>query len=603
MERDVRYHKMDMLIRGDFSVYDPDGEKVESRSPNMIQVALEDTSEAASQMPTVRVIPRRNQPRSKKQADTMEYIAAGYMESCKMDMMIPQAIMDMAAFGLHAWVVWPDYKERLPIIERRDPRTCYPEPGLRAGQEAKRVIFTQEVRLTQLPQEWRDTLLNAVRIAPQLPEKYRGKLMDYFAEERQKINLVEYFDADECVIGGVVTVNPSQPGYGFGPLGDDPVEIPVVLERIPNQLGVCQVVIGRRLSHDSEYKGQFDQVVGVLEAHIRLQGLLLDYSDQAVYSDVWVKDLIGEMSWGGGGYIELGPQGAIGRVPPAVSSLNVQQDLERLVENFHLGSRWPKSRPGEIDQAIASAKFLEATAGMMNTAIKTYHQIMGHSIEAALRMSFLTDLKYFPGQKMASGILRNQEFVEQYEPSHDIDIMHRIKAEYGLGLGRDPAQSAVLMIQYAKEGYISNEFVQENIEGLNDVTRERQRIDAEALLNMAKAMLLQGLQQGEIDHAALPNIYDARLKGEEMMDLYRKYVVTPKQQAAAGPQSAVAGPGGAPPGPIGSPPPGLPPGGPPGPPGAGPGGPGVPPPPQAAQLLQRLQVPAGQTGSLGVMGR
>jgi len=127
---------------------------------------------------------------------------------------------------------------------------------------------------------------------------------------------------------------------------------------------------------DGEFRGQFDQVVGLLEAHIRLMSMVLDYADQAVYSDIYVKDLIGEMPYGGGAYIELGPQGAIGRVPPAVSSLNVQADMAQLMDGIHLGGRWPKSRPGEIDQAIASAKFLESSVGMMNTAIRTYHQIL-----------------------------------------------------------------------------------------------------------------------------------------------------------------------------------------------------------------------------------
>ena len=73
-------------------------------------------------------------------------------------------------------------------------------------------------------------------------------------------------------------------------------------------------------------------MVGLLEAHIRLMGLVLDFADQSVYSDIWVRDLIGEMPYGGGSFIELGPSGAIGRVPPAVSSFNIQADLTNLMD-------------------------------------------------------------------------------------------------------------------------------------------------------------------------------------------------------------------------------------------------------------------------------
>src|SRR5690606_18546989 len=121
--------------------------------------------------------------------------------------------------------------------------------------------------------------------------------------------------------------------------------------------------------------------------------------------DIWVRDLVGELPYGGGAYIELGPNGAIGRVPPAVTSLDVQRDLAALVDGIHLGGRWPKSRPGEIDQSIASAKFLESSVGMLNTAIRTYHQILQRSLARAIRIAFIIDRKLFPGPKTVTGIL------------------------------------------------------------------------------------------------------------------------------------------------------------------------------------------------------
>jgi hypothetical protein len=361
----------------------------------------------------------------------------------------------------------------------------------------------------------------------------------------------------------------------------------VELERIENKAGVCPVVIGTRISLDGEVRGQFDQVVGLLEAHIRLTGLILDYADQAVYSDIFVKDLIGEMPYGGGSFIELGPQGAIGRVPPAVSSLNVQADLSSLVDGMHVAGRWPKSRPGEIDQSIASAKFLESAAGMMNTAIRTYHQIMQRQLEKALRIAFEIDKSYFPGAKSATGILRNQQFLIEYNPSSDINTNHQLRVEYGLGLGRDPAQSAVLHIQYSQAEFVSKEFVQENIDGLTDVGRERSRLDVEKFRGMALAKLLMGLEQGTIPEAALVEIARAREQGEELFDLYEKYIVKPAEEMIANQVPTGLGPpmqpGALPPGPSPE----------------GAAGPMPPGPPPGAELLARLGTPAGPGGTLG----
>ncbi len=574
-DRDTRMDVIDKVVRGDFDVFDPDEESVDSRSPNLIQVALEDTAEAASLVPTVRVQPDGASKDAKATAHKMERIATGYMDANSVDLLIPRSVMDKAAYGLSVWTVSPDFDQKIPIIERRDPRQCYPEPGFKPGDEVRRCMFAREVYWTQLPADYQQMIAD-----------YIGQRTDVQnPDENTKVVLVEYYDDEEYVLSALYQHSTS--GIQRGAASDIPM--PVVLERIPNELGVCPVVIGSRISLDGEMRGQFDQVVGLLEAHIRLMGLILDYSDQAVYSDIWVRDLIGEMPYGGGSFIELGPQGAIGRVPPAVSSFNIQADMQNLLEGIHLGGRWPKARPGEVDQSIASAKFIEASAGMMNTAIRTYHQILQRQLERALRLAFLVDKKYFSGSKTTAGILRNQNFIDEYNPKTDINPDHRLRVEYGLGLGRDPAQSAVLHIQYSQAEFVSKEFVQENIDGLTDVGRERSRLDTEKFRAMALSKLLQGLEAGMIPEEALIEIARARENGEDLFDLYEKWVIKPKQEL----EQSLLDPG------LGGPPlaPGTPPGAapPPGPDGTPP----VPAAPGGADLLARLGVDAGPGGMLG----
>ena len=576
-DRDVRMETMDRVVRGDFDIFAPDEEGVDARSPNLIQVALEDTAESASLVPTVRVQPDRPTQSAKKTAAAMEQIAVSYMDMNAIDMLIPRSVMDKAAYGMSVWTVVPDLEQKIPLIERRDPRQCYPEPGFRPGDDVRRCMFAREVYFTQLPGAYRDKLRDAL-----------GEHNEYGdPDENSKVVLVEYYDEEEYLLTGLYQAS-SSGLVAYGSSQDVP--LPVELERIENKIGICPVVIGSRVSLDGEIRGQFDQVIGLLEAHIRLMGLILDYADQAVYSDIFVKDLIGEMPYGGGSFIELGPAGAIGRVPPAVSSLNVQADLAQLIDGIHVGGRWPKSRPGEIDQSIASAKFLEASAGMMNTAIRTYHQILQRQMERALRIALEVDKAYFPGPKMAAGILRNQEFLSEYNARTDIDPSHRLRVEYGLGLGRDPAQSAVLHIQYSQAEFVSKEFVQENIDGLTDVGRERSRLDVEKFRGMALAKLLQGLESGMVPNEALVKIARAREKGDDLFDLFNEYIVKPEQEMLEAQMPTGLG------APVD---PGLPPG-PGGPPG-GPEGPGAlpPPPPGGAELLARLGMPAGEGGMLG----
>jgi hypothetical protein len=571
-EWDSRKALMDGVVRGDIEVFDPDEESVANRSPNMVQIAMEDTAESASLVPTLRVQPMKDGPRAKDKAARMEQIGANYLQRNDVDLLIPRSVMDAAAYGMFVWTITPDTEQRVPLIERRDPRFCYPEPGFRPGDQPRRVMFARNVYFTQLP------------------AAYQYKILDWFADvdgdvqENSTVTVVEYYDADEYVLVGMVEGGQ----VNYSPAGSPEMQyVPIELERIENKVSACPVVIGSRITLDGEFRGQFDQVVGLLEAHVRLMGIMLDYSDQAVYSDIWVRDLIGVLPYGGGSYIELGPNGAIGRVPPAVSSLDVQRDLDALMDNIHLGGRWPKGRPGEIDQSIASAKFLEASAGMMNTAIRTYHQILQRAFERALRLAYEVDYKMFPGEKRAAGTLRNQSFLFDYDPKLDIDLENQVRVEYGLGLGRDASQSAVLHIQYGQNEYISREFVMENIDGMTDVARELKRIDMEKFRSMALAKIMQGLEAGTIPDSALPEIAEARDKGEDLFQIYQEYIVKPAEEQA---QNAI---------PSGLGPPMLPGGG--GPvPGAAPGqAPGVPAPPTGADLLARINTPAGPGGTLG----
>jgi hypothetical protein len=565
---------IDSVVRGDFDVFDADEEGIDSRSPNLIQVALEDTAEAASLVPTVRVQADKPSKESKKVAQKMERIASGYMDSNSIDLLIPRAVMDKGAYGFSVWTVTPDFEQGIPLIERRDPRHCYPEPGFKPGDEVRRCMFAREVFWTQLPTGYQVAIADFVGQRSDLDQP----------DENTVVVLVEYYSDEEYILAALY--QGTTDGFQRYKAGND-IPMPVVLERIENKVDVCPVIIGSRITLDGEMRGQFDQVIGLLEAHIRLMGLVLDYSDQAVYSDIWVRDLIGEMPYGGGSFIELGPQGAIGRVPPAVSSFNIQADMQGLLEGIHVGGRWPKARPGQVDQSIASAKFIEASAGMMNTAIRTYHQILQRQLERTLRLCFEIDKAYFAGTKTVAGILRNQNFVDEYNPSSDIDPAHRLRVEYGLGLGRDPAQSAVLHLQYSQAEFVSKEFVQENIDGLTDVARERSRLDVEKFRSMALAKLLQGLEAGTIPEEALIEIARAREKGDDLFDLYQKWVIEPKQEI----EQAMLGTG------LGAPLPPGPPTGPPGAPGEPP--PPVPAPPGGADLMARIGVPAGPGGLLG----
>lgn len=522
IERDNRNRIIDAAVAGDFQVFDEDEEQIENRSPNLIQVALEDTAEAASLVPTCRGVPLDETDDARRAASKMERIAVSYLDEAGIETLLVRLAMDQLAYGLHVLTVYPDEDGR-PLITRRDPRTFYPDLDWRPQGRVRRGSFVREVQFSQLPDHWAETLRSDIvaRIG-----------QDWTPEADLTVTLTEFLDDEVLVVAG--TVAGSRIGSGYTLAGSSE-PMTVELSRLEHGLGVCPIVTDHRITLDGEYRGQFDQVVGMLYAHIQLMGLMLDYADQSIYADVWVKDLIGDMPFGGGSYIQLGPQGAIGRVPPAVPAFQVNQELQMLIDHMHLASRYPKTRPGEVDQSIASAKFVEATVGTMNTVIRQLHIAFQHSLERCLNVAFMVDKKHGHGKsRKVSGLLRNLEFAEEYEPSKDIKMNRaKVKVEYGLGLGRDPAQSAVLHIQYAAAEFISKEFVQEHIDGLSDIGREQSRIDVEKMESMMLAKLLEGVQTGQVSNGALVEITKARQEGKSLIDVYREFIVEPEEEMLA----------------------------------------------------------------------
>ena len=554
--RNTRMDEIVDAVNGIWDVDGPDDDQIENRSPNFIQVALEDTAEAASLIPSIRVTPSTPEDGAKDRVIAMERMAVSYFDASQIEILTIREIMDLAAYGLCCGLVRHDDEVGGPVLEWRDPRTFFPEPGWRTLDSVREGFFARELYVSQLPLQWQ------VAIEEAWPNDSSLDAANVSRYVSKKIILIEYFTEEEWLIGALYQSGVNRPG---GVVTYNPIE----LERGENPKGICPIVAGQRLALDNEPRGQFDQVIGLMKAHIRLMGMVLDYADQAVYSDVWVKDLIGPMSYGGGAYIQLGPNGSIGRVPPAVTDIQVFRELESLVDSMHLGGRWPKTRPGEIDQAIASAKFVEATAGVMNTVIRTYHLIMKRMLEQALRLMFVHD-QAFGRPRAISGVLRNQQFMAERDVN-DIDLEAKVRVEYGLGLGHDPAQAMVLGIQAQGAGFVSTEFVQENFEGITDVALERARIDVEQLQKMAYAQLLQGLEGGTIPKSALVRIAQARLNGDDLFELYNEFVVKPEEEQLE--QQLTSGVDGSP----------IMPGAP-----AGPAGAGAPPVPPPEALLGAL---------------
>ena len=126
-ERNERMERIERATRGQWDILMPDDSTIEeSASPNLILSALEDTAEAASLVPSLRVKPSKTTPEAKKIAEGMEKIGTSYLEGSEIELLTLKSLLNLAGYGMFSWVVIKE-KGCPPRIQWRDPRLCFPE--------------------------------------------------------------------------------------------------------------------------------------------------------------------------------------------------------------------------------------------------------------------------------------------------------------------------------------------------------------------------------------------------------------------------------------------------------------------------------------------
>lgn len=596
-DRDDRMDLMRRVVIGDWDIVDPTDKGIPVRSPNVIHAGLMDTAASAAMVPTVRVgASRPGQRRPEERASVMEQIGASYIDAAGGQVFFHQNSIVAGAYGLCSLLVTCD-GENPPKFMYRDPLTCYPESSISTLGVTERCVFASDVYVSQLPHEWQEAWREHC--------DERDWQKDWFINHA--VTLVEYNDCERVTVGlayNAATI----PRNGRAATRGKANFVTVIVEDYANEAGMCFAVIGQLPSVDGEPRGQYDQVVGVMHAHIRMMAVALEYADQAVYNPMFVVDPIGEINDGPDGWIELGPNGKIGRVPPSTTSFSFFEEMNRLIDGVHLGARWPKTRPGDISQSQASGKFVESTVSVQNTVIGSHHEMFQRMMSQAERVAFNLDKKRLERLEekgidtaKVSGTLRNKQYSIGVK-ADDIDLAADVRVEYGLGFGRDVAQSAVLALQLVGGNVISMEDAQENFPGIPDVARTRARILAEMLEKQLGAKILMGVQQGSVSDRALVQMLRKARDGSTLDAIYEEFVIKPQEQQQEGMLTSGLDGSQMMPGGMGGPP--------------GAGGPMPPPPPDAQGLLagmlgkggagpagpetiSRLSVPLGDGGFAG----
>jgi hypothetical protein len=522
MERDERMDTIARVVRGDWSVVNVNDEILTPKSPNIIHVGLEDTAAAAAMIPTVRVAASKpGDSASEKRAAKMEMLGASYLDRAGGKLHFQSSSIGAGAYGFACWNVVNDGPngKNGSRLEWRDPMSCYPEPDVGTLGVASRVFFAREMFLSQLPEHYRFLFYAHC-------DEHEWDLEHF---DNHAVTLVEYSDCERVTTG--ISYDASRiPGIdGTRSLIGAARWISVIVDDFPNKAKMCRGIYGQLPSLDGEPRGQYDQVIPVLHAHIRLVATALQHANQAVYNELVVVDPIGDIPTGPDAVIELGPNGKAFRLPPASVGFSFFEETQRLLDSVHVGSRWPKNRPGDVQQSQASSKFVESTLGVQNAVIASHHTLFERMAAQAIRVAFALDAAEGPERTVAC-VLPNQQFQIDFKRK-DIDLAGKVTVEYGLGFGRDVAQSAVLALQLLGGGVISLEDAQENMPGITNVARTRARILNETFGKQLLADILMQLEAKSISGGQIVKMMRDIDKGASLVDVYEEFIIKPQEEA------------------------------------------------------------------------
>lgn len=433
-------------------------------------------------------------------------------------------------------------KRKMPFWRVRNPLCTFPAPMTDPDNiEPDWCIFHDRRPMSWVQQNYPD----------QFRMLHKGSNPNGFFE------ILEYVDSEETVLVAIGSVKDATEnrGYGSAPKSDGITE-QVVLDRIPNRIGICPVVVPGRITLDRP-QSQFHQMIGMYQRAAKLDALNLLAVFRGIFSDEWVESIPNAPSKPKIIQYADGKAGIVGIIENGrhtQTMLNINQGAFQALDNLERSQRLTANIPSEFGGESPTNVRTARRGGMvlgaaMDMPIQEYQEIFERSFDAEIRRAIAT-MKVYHGNTPsmffipASGEISSDD----YTPNVAFETDHVI-ARYALP-GYDAEQASVAAGQKIGEGVWSAEKAMELDPTVDNVALERNRIAVEGLRRAQLAGLEAKAQNGELDEATMSRIIQKMADGKMTQEDAVLAVHNEMQQEQ---QAAQTGQEGAPPPEAGQP--------------------------------------------------
>ena len=450
LEHKRRLRDFDKLYRGDLNGLFPE----ESALPddplveNKIKNATHDLARLASEAKGTHVFMKDGEGTEANKraairasvADTIWHMGGGPRIQRRL-------YMDLISAGMATVSVYYNDDSDYPIFDRLDPRFCYPDE--RNGRLISMLyVETMKERI-------------AARIWPELGLDPEGK-------DSSEVHVSQYFDQEE-VVQCVSTMNKrNAPAKGY------------IVSRWEHGLGCVPVAWIAMDTADGHWGGLFDQLGGPLMIRNKIVRLLTDYLESMAHSALEAKGVLNADEEPGPLTVyrhdETAQESFIRRIAPAAPAGSVFGLLQYMNSEEASEAIQPPARVGVVRQSIASGSFVDSTQGTLSSAIFELQELMADLRYQMNYVAFKIEKKYLDKDKPLYRAIGRKS---TYKPSDALNDFYHHNIQYGASAGLNRSEAGVRVLQDMGAGLISKELARTQLDYIDDVTVEQNRIDKE----------------------------------------------------------------------------------------------------------------------------
>src|SRR6056300_196135 len=454
-------------------------------APNLLMSALDRLAQKLGRAPDLKVdiFNDKDSERATKRAEKLERIVHAYDEQQKLELQLPQVGRWLPGYGFAVWVL----KEKkdangipYPYAEIKDPYLCYPG-YFGDGQQPKELAIVQRVPHKSLAEMY---------------PNHANMILDDVPNENQTLAYMSSYDkgwANQSGSGMVVAEYYDKDGTYI--LLPEKMEI---IDFIPNPLkSGPRFVVAKRFAFD-QMQGQFHHVIGLMANMAKINVLSVIAMEDAVFTET---NIIGEIESGqykkgrlSVNYLTPGSQ-----VSKPTNNLPYQlfQQIDRLERHLRLGSAYPVSDDGQSPNAFVTGRGLEELGQSASLHVREYQVVLKDALEQidTKRLEW-DEIMYSKMRKPLAGFRNGTAFKETYVPGKDIAEMYKTRRIYGVMAGFDEPQKIITGLQLKQQGIIDKQTLQENMDGLDNISQINSRINAERAENVLFESLMAQAAQG-----------------------------------------------------------------------------------------------------------